>query len=429
MREVKAMNKESFIANRQAFIDKMTAPSFALFFSGSAPEKSNDQRYPFICDRNFYYLTGIMRENFTLLLVKGAKLERSFLFIEEPSDYATKWLGKRMTASEAAELSGIAETDIKLNQEFDDYLHQAVLSDSRRALIELPSFLYLDLYRAKPYKVAKSLEVTANLRKAYPEIVVRNANDIAYWLRSIKSDREVRMIEQAIAYTKIGIEAIMANAKAGVNERQLDALFDFTIRVNGSDGTAFNTIVASGKNATILHYEQNDRNIKDNDLVLIDLGALSGPYAADITRTFPVNGKFTERQKEIYSLVLDVNKKTIAMVKPGLTVPELNKFASDELAKGLLKLGLIKDVSEIGKYYYHTVSHYLGLDVHDVGTYQRPLEAGMVITVEPGIYIEDEGIGIRIEDDVLVTEKGHRNLSETIVKEIAAIEELMALNP
>lgn len=426
--EVTNMNSESFTNNRKAFIAKMETPSFALLFSGVAPHKSNDQLYPFVTDRNFYYLTGLMRENFTLLLVKGAKYESEFLFIEEPSDFATKWLGKRMSQAEAAAISGIKVENIRLNQELNGFMHAAVLSDSRKALIEMPKILYLDLYRAKPYQKPKSLQQANELITAYPELALKNLNDILYDLRTIKSESEIKMIEQAIAYTNIGIEALMANAKPGVNERHFDALFDFTIRLHGSEGTAFNTIVASGKNATVLHYEENNKDTVDNDLVLLDLGALSGPYAADISRTFPVNGKFTARQREIYSLVLDVNKKTIKKIKPGLTVAELNKFASDELAKGLLKLGLIKDASEVGKYYYHMVSHYLGLDVHDVGSYQRPLAPGMVITVEPGLYIEEEGIGVRIEDDVLVTENGQRNLSEAIVKEIDAIEELMAVN-
>ncbi len=422
------MNKTVFQSHRQAFLAQMTAPSFALIFSGIAPHKSNDQLYPFVTDRNFYYLTGLERENFTLLLVKGAKVAKEFLFIEEPSDYATKWLGKRMTKDEAEAVSGIAGENIKLNQELRDFLYHAVLSDSRKALIEMPKALYLDLFRAKPYARAKSMKATAELREAYPELAVVNANEILYALRAVKGKEEIAMIEQAIAYTKIGIEAVMANAKAGVNERHFEALFDFTIKLHGSDGCAFNTIVASGKHAAVLHYEDNNKDVPDGDLVLIDLGALSGPYAADITRTFPVSGKFTERQKQLYTIVLEVNKKTMAMVKPGVMIAELNQFAKTELANGLLKLGMIQDAAEIDKYYYHSVSHYLGLDVHDVGTYQVPLVAGMVVTIEPGLYVETEGIGIRIEDDVLVTKDGYRNLSEAIDKEISDIEELMALN-
>jgi Xaa-Pro aminopeptidase len=422
------MNQETFIQNRKRFIDQMKAPSFALFFSGSAPHKSNDQLYPFVTDRNFYYLTGLERENFSLLLIKGAKVERAFLFIEEPSDHATKWLGKRLTVEEAAAISGIAAGDIKMNGEFKGFLQLAVLSDSRKALIEMPKLLYLDLYRAKPYAQPKSLKQTIELRAAYPELSLLNANDILYALRMVKSPEEIEMIEKAIDYTNIGIKALMANAKAGVNERHFDALFDFTIKLHGSNGSAFNTIVASGKNATVLHYEENNKTTVNGDLVLVDLGALEGPYAADISRTFPVNGKFAERQKQIYEIVLSVNKKTMALIKPGVMVAELNRFARSELAKGLQKIDLIKDEAEIDNYYYHMVSHYLGLDVHDVGTYQVPLAAGMVITVEPGLYIEAEGIGIRIEDDVLVTKDGYRNLSADIIKEIADIEDLMAQN-
>jgi Xaa-Pro aminopeptidase len=214
-------------------------------------------------------------------------------------------------------------------------------------------------------KKPMSFTYLADIVDNYPELVIMDLNNLISNHRRVKSDDEVKEIKQALKYTKTGIEAILKTAKPGLNEGHLEALFDFTIRVEGASGASFDTIVASGKNATVLHYVDNDQVIKDGNLVLLDLGALSNLYAGDISRTFPVNGKFTERQKALYQLVLDVNKATIEKVKPGLYVKELNEFAKDMLAQGMVKLGLIKEKDEVDKYYYHGVSHYLGLDVHD----------------------------------------------------------------
>jgi len=214
-------------------------------------------------------------------------------------------------------------------------------------------------------------------------------------------------------------------AKPGVNERELEAYYEYQIKMAGSKGISFDSIVASGKNGTILHYIDNFSEVKEGSLVLLDLGAKNGLYSSDISRTFPINGKFSERQKQIYEIVLNTNKKIIEMVKPGVMVNDLNLSAKKMLMEEAKKIGLIKEDHEIDKYYYHGVSHYLGLDTHDVGTYHEPLQAGVVLTVEPGFYIEEEGIGIRIEDNVLVTETGRRNLSESIKKEWIDIENLM----
>jgi len=282
--------------------------------------------------------------------------------------------------------------------------------------------LYLDMYRSKPMTKPVSFESFGYLVEQYPELQLMNVGNLVAKLRRKKTQFEVDEIRKAIQHTKKGIYAIFDYAKPGVNERELEATFEYHIKLSGSSGCSFDTIVASGKNATVLHYVENNQSVNDGDLVLLDLGALSNEYAADISRTFPVNGKFTKRQAELYQLVLDVNKETIKRVKPGIYVKELNDFARNALADGLLKLGLIKEKSEVIKYYYHSVSHYLGLDVHDVGTYSKKIMPGVILTVEPGIYVEEEGIGIRIEDDVLVTEDGYENLSKDIIKEIKDIE-------
>lgn len=419
------MNNIDFIKRRAAFSEGMKEKSMALFYAGKAPYKSKDQEYPFTINRNFFYLTGIRRERFYLLLLKDQKQHYEFLFIEEPSLHATQWLGSRMTKEEASDISGMAMENILYIKQFNDFIAQRVLQDSRVALTSVPKNLYLDLFRQYAMVKPQALEVFKELIDTYPELKIKDATPIIDELRRIKSDAEIAEIRRAIDYTDKGIRTLMKAVRPGMNERDLEALFEYAIKSAGSEGLSFSTIMASGKNATVLHYEENDSVIEDGVLLLDDLGALSNEYAADITRTYPANGVFTDRQKQYYQLVLKTNKAIIDMIRPGVTVADLNKEATAILTNGMKEIGKIKDDQEIFQYYYHSIGHYLGLDVHDVGTYHKPLEAGVVITVEPGIYVGDEGIGIRIEDNILVTEDGNINLSKQIIKEIDEIEAFM----
>lgn len=219
----------------------------------------------------------------------------------------------------------------------------------------------------------------------------------------------------------------MTNLKPGMHEYQIESYFDQAIKFHGGTGIAFTTIAATGENATCLHYSSNNTQIKDGDLVLFDLGALYENYNADISRTFPANGKFTPRQKQLYNIVLEGQEVVFSHAKPGITTLELNQKLIAFYQKKLKEIGLIKEDSEVQKYYYHGVSHHLGLDVHDLCEY-TPLKPGCVITNEPGLYIKEEGIGIRIEDDVLITEDGCVNLSKGIIKTVEEIEEFMEKN-
>ncbi|MGD9761093.1 MAG: aminopeptidase P family protein [Candidatus Izemoplasmatales bacterium] len=422
------MKNTEYINRRKNLLVELIDGSFAILASGEAMHKTWDQFHKYIPNRHFFYLTGLKRENFFLLLAKDGNKCFEYIFIEEPSDYANKWLGRRLTKEEVSDISGIEISNILYVEEFKDFVANKILTDSRTALLSsTPKNLYLDMFRYKKMKKPMSFTYLADIVDNYPELVIKDLNNIISNHRRIKSDEEVKEIKQAIKYTKAGIESILKNAKAGINEGHLEALFEYTIKVAGSTGVSFDTIVASGKNATVLHYVDNNQTVQEGDLVLLDLGALSNLYAGDISRTFPISGKFNERQSALYQLVLDVNKATIEKVKPGLYVRELNEFAKDMLAQGMIKLGLIKEKNEVDKYYYHGVSHYLGLDVHDTGTYSETLVPGVVLTIEPGIYVAEEGIGIRIEDNVLVTKSGYENLSKDIIKEVKDIEAFMKL--
>ncbi|MFA5289499.1 MAG: aminopeptidase P family protein [Candidatus Izemoplasmatales bacterium] len=419
------IQKEELIKRRQALFSMMQKRSLALVYSGEAPHKTLDQFYAYTPNRNFQYLTGIARERFVLVMLKKDVETYTFLFIESDSEEATKWTGKRLMRAEASEISGIPLDDIGYVADLPEFLSQKILSDSRKSLIGMPKILYLDLYRPRPLTKPISMLYAQDIIENYPELALMNLCELIDQLRRVKSTSEIALIQEAIQHTRSGIERMMKEAKVGMNERALASLFEYQIKQSGSEGLAFNTTVAGGPRAVVLHYEDNDQSIEDPSLVLCDLGAVAGGYNADITRTFPINGRFTPRQKQLYEAVLEVNKAVIDQIRPGVMVKDLNAFAKDELANRLLGLGIIKDKMDVDRYYYHSVSHYLGLDTHDVGTYQVPLEPGVVLTVEPGLYIPEEQIGIRIEDDVVVVEDGAINLSADIIKEVDEIESFM----
>ena len=408
---------------RKNVFNQMNEHGFACFFSGIAPSKSADQVYPFEVNRNFYYLTGINQEDVVLVMFKGAGYEKSFLFVEPIDPVQALWVGEGLTKEHAKSISGV---DDVLDRNLLDATLSKYLQDSRAAIFGELKYLYLDLERRDikhPHTISN--QFASKMQNLYPNLIVNNLHPLLGELRSAKHEKEVALISEALAITKTGIETLMQQAKPGMREYALEAHYNFVLNTNGVT-PSFNTIAASGSNATILHYEKNDAVMKDNDLILFDLGVKKDLYCSDISRTFPVNGKFTARQKQIYEIVLEANKKSIDMLKPGVTFKEFNDFGRKILAEGLMKIGKINTEDEVLKYYYHSLGHFLGLDVHDVGNYTKPFEKGQILTVEPGLYLADEGIGIRIEDNILLTEQGHINLSQSIIKEIVDIESFMS---
>ncbi len=414
---MKKMSTDFFSNNRKKVIDTLEDNSRLVLFSGSAPQRSADQPYNYTANRNFYYLTGIERENFILLISKRNGKVKETLFIEEINPDVEKWIGIRMRKEEAQEISGIEKIDYVNN--FKDFFNRTLLMNSYENL-------YLDLEkRGWDALDNDGVRFAKEVKERYPYLAIKNVFTKIAQLRMIKSQEEIEKMSKAVEITNEGIKNILKNMKPGMKEYEMEAYFDFTIKSLGAQAHAFTTIAASGENAVILHYIENRKPVAENELVLFDLGAEYDNYCADISRTFPASGKFTDRQKQIYNIVLKALEETTKAVKPGLPFEELNKIAKNVLIEGCKEIGLIKEDSEINKYYYHGVSHYLGLDTHDVGARSTNLAPGMVITVEPGLYIAEEKIGIRIEDDVLVTEDGHRNLSQDIIRTVEEIEEFM----
>jgi Xaa-Pro aminopeptidase len=365
-------------------------------------------------DNNFLYLTGLNIPNAILLLIKNGDIVQETLFIERGIPEREVWDGKKMTKDEAQEISGI--NGVLYLDEFDATLSMwcpmlnKVYANIGYVALDQP--LNYALYKLEP------------IRTRYPQIQLVDITPLITPLRKVKDAWEIEQLQKAIDVTGEGILDIFKQARAQMYEYELEAMLFYRMQRSGLHHWGFAPIIASGINAATLHYGQNNCQIEQGQIVLMDVGAACNNYSADVTRCFPVSGRFSDRQRQIYQLVLDVQKEIIEMIKPGVTLMDLQIKTRELLAESALAIGLIKDLDEITKYYMHGVSHFLGMDTHDVGGRNAVLEVGNVITVEPGIYIPEENLGVRIEDDVLVTEEGHCVLSANIPKEISEIEEI-----
>ncbi|WP_315070417.1 aminopeptidase P family protein [uncultured Clostridium sp.] len=413
------MNKNVYIENRKRFMNTIEDNSVIVLFAGKSRPKTGDEVYQFTPDRNFYYLTGIQEEGHIVVLSKLNNLVSEKLFLTDLDLDKEMWSGKTLRDAEGQEISGIKDTVYM--KEFNDYFNRIVKGSEELNL-------YLDLDReAFEDDASVSNSFAKEIISKYPHINIKNLISKIAPLRMVKSDEEIKEMRKAIEITIEGVKALMKNVKAGMKEYEIESYFDFECKTRGVKDYAFRTIAAAGKNATILHYVDNNSELKDGDLILFDLGAQWNLYNGDITRAFPINGKFTERQKEVYEAVLRVNKAVINKIKPGVDSKELDEWARGLIAEECIKLGIIKEKEEVRKYYWHRIGHSLGLDTHDLGILGREFtfKEGMVFTVEPGIYIGEEGIGIRIEDDILVTKDGCEVLTKDMIKEIKDIEEFM----
>jgi len=365
-------------------------------------------------DSNFLYLTGINEPELIYIAAKVSGRWNEVLFIERGNPERVVWEGTKLSMEEAKEISGIQQ--IRYKDEFYPYL-SGMCSQLSRIYSNLG---YPMLHKPATYP----LFMLQPVREKYPHIEIRDLGDLITPLRLVKDEWEIEQLKRAIDITGLGIMDILHTAKAGMMEYELEATLFYRMQVNGLQQWGFAPIIATGINAATLHYEKNNCQIQPGDLILMDVGASCNGYSADITRCFPIEQRFSYRQAQIYNIVLDVNKRIIELVKPGVELFVLNNKTVEWLAEGMLSIGLINSKDEVRKYYMHSVSHFLGLDTHDVGGREAVLTPGNVITVEPGIYIPEERLGVRIEDDVLVTDDGHEVLSAGIPKEISEIESI-----
>ena len=365
-------------------------------------------------DKNFLYLSGLNHPELIYVAGKYGSRFNDMLFIERSDPERIVWEGEKLDAKEATRISGIKQ--VRYLDEFYPTLS---------GMCPLMQVIHANLgFAGLNQPPTLAMHMLQPIRDRQPQIQIKQLNDLITPLRKIKDNWEVKQLQKAIDITGQGIEDIVSSAAAGMMEYELEATLFYRMQVNGLQAWGFAPIIAAGINAATLHYEKNNCRIGDNELVLMDVGADCNGYSADVTRCFPIGKRFTARQKQIYSLVLDVQKKVIAAVKPGVKLSELNDITKKGLAQGLIALNLIDSEDQVGRYYMHSVSHFLGLDTHDLGGREAVLEEGNVITVEPGLYLPEENLGVRIEDDVLVTKTGHKVLSAKIPKEIKDIEKL-----
>ena len=423
------IDKNLFIENRKKFTSQLLSDSIAIFHSNDEMPRNGDQNYPFRQQSDLFWLTGIDQEQTVLIISPNHPLPeyREILFLRKTNEHIAVWEGHKYTKEEARSASGIQNiywTD-DLNAMMPVLMHHS--SNVYINLNENDRFVTEVVYRDE----RKANEI----KSKYPNHRYERSGTIMAKLRAIKSETEVKLISQACEITNKAFKRVLQITRPGIMEYEIEAEIIHSFIRNRASGHAYYPIIASGASACVLHYNENNKECKDGEVILMDFGAEYANYAADLTRSIPVNGKFTSRQRDVYNAVLRVMRAATKMLVVGITIPKYQEEVGKIMEQELIGLKLI-DKSEVSKqdpkqplykkYFMHGTSHFLGLDVHDIGNRYLPIQAGMVFTCEPGIYIPEEGLGIRIENDILITEKGPIDLMASIPIEVDEIEELMA---
>ena len=423
------LSKETYINHRKNFATKLPKGGMAIFNSNDIMPTNADGTMDFRQNNDMLYLSGVDQEESILVVFPEAFLPayREILFLKETSPEISIWEGDKLTKQQATELSGV-ETVFWIDQ-FETVL-KSLMSEAKSV------FLNSNEHTRQSNEVeTRDMRFNKWIMSAYPLHNYERVTPIMHRLRSLKSHEEIEQMQRACDITEAGLRRVLKFVKPGVMEYEIEAEYMHEFLRRRSRGFAYSPIIASGFNACVLHYIDNNMACLDGDLILMDVGAEYGNYASDMTRTIPVNGKFTKRQRAVYDSVLHVMKECEKMLKPGVCLNDYHKKVGEIMQDELIKLGLLtpdeiekQDPANpaFKKYFMHGVSHFIGLDVHDVGIWTEPIEPGMVFTIEPGIYIRDENIGIRLENDYLIGEKKDVNLMENIPIEADDIEALMA---
>ncbi len=423
------INQELFVLNRERYRKELKPNALAIFNSNDEMPRNGDQEYPFRQSSDFFYLSGIDQAKSVLILFPDCPIEkyREALFLEETNEHIAVWYGKKYSKDEATAASGIK------NVFWFDTFESAL-----KEMMSLCEYVYLNANENPRYSnpvPCRDFRFNHDLTKKFPAHKYERSAPIVSKLRLTKSPVEIELIKEAIDITAKGFDRVLNFVKPGVMEYEVEAEITHEFIRNRANGHAYYPIVASGPGACVLHYIENNKECKSGDLLLLDFGAEYANYAGDLSRTIPVNGKFTDRQKEVYNACLRVMKEAKKLMMPGTTIDKYHAQVCKVMEKELIGLGLFteEDVKNQDpakplymKYYMHGTSHFMGLDVHDVGTKQDVWQPGMVFSCEPGIYINEEGIGVRIENDILITENGNIDLMAHLPIEIEEIERLMA---
>lgn len=412
------MTKDFFKGNRDRLYSRMKENSLLVLFSGTEVRKTNDEYYPFYADRSFLYLTGLDGKELALLARKdgrGRVEEKAFLLPPDPM--AERWTGRRIKPDEASERSGVEQ--IGFAADFEAELHRLAMSGNYERL-------YLDLYRAAPGdRDAPAHRLLRRVASDYPFWKVENANALIRGLRLIKQPCEIEAMRRAEQITCEGITAMMKASKPGMYEYQYKAVFDYVLGQYGPQGPGFPSIISAGRNNFCIHYNSYTGQALDGDMVLNDVGAWHDYLMTDVSRGWPCNGKYTDRQRLLYECALNTSNHMFRIIKPGMPMGEVDGEIRRYNAALLKDAGVLDDVKDVGRYMWHGGAHHVGFDVHDVVAVPDVVAPGMVFCVDVGIYHEEWGIGFRLEDNCLVTETGCENLSAMTPRTIQEIEDAM----
>lgn len=424
----KKIDAELFIYNRDRFVTQMEDKAMAIFHANDIMPTNADGHFYFKQNNDLFYLTGVNQEDTVLLLFPDAPVEayKEILFIRRTNDLIKVWEGEKLTREQAQEQSGI-----KTVVWFDEY--ETLLA----ANIHHADSVYINLNehdRNSNGVITRNHRYAAQLRERYPLHNYLRSAPIMETLRAIKHDIEIELMQTACNITEKAFRRVLAFTRPGVNEYEIEAEIIHEFIRNGANGHAYHPIIASGADSCILHYDKNNKICKEGDVLLFDFGCEYANYASDLSRTIPVSGRFTDRQRAVYNSVLKVMKEATQMLEPGTLLSSYEKEVGKVMTSELIGLGLLtKEEAEkqdpkrpaYKKYFMHGTSHFIGLDTHDVGNRYLPMKAGMVFTCEPGIYIPEEGIGIRLENDILLDHDGPIDLMKNIPLEADEIEALM----
>ena len=423
------IDRQLFINNRSRFVKHLKPKSLAVFNSNDIFNTGADSTLPFKQHRDIFHLSGVDQEESVLVIFPDCnnKLHREILFLKETNDHIAVWEGEKLTKKKATKLSGI-KTVYWLNQ-FETMFRQLVIESEN---VYLNSNEHL---RNNSEMETREDRFIKKFKSDFPNHLISRSAPIMHQIRSVKDPIEIQLMQKACDITEKGFRRILGFIKKGIMEYEIEAELIHEFLRNRSNGFAYTPIIASGSSACVLHYIENNKSCNDKEVILMDFGAEYANYSSDLTRCVPVNGKFTKRQKEVYDAVLKVKKEATKLLKPGLLLNQYHQMVGEIMEKELVDLGLISKNDILNqdpkwpaykKYFMHGTSHYIGLDTHDLGSWREPIKENMVFTVEPGIYIPEEGLGIRLEDDVVIQKKGEPlNLMKNIPIESEEIEELM----
>ncbi|MEO6489753.1 MAG: aminopeptidase P family protein [Ferruginibacter sp.] len=422
------LNPEIFIQNRQRFVAKMTQNSIAIFNSNDELPTNGDALYKYKQNADLFWLTGIEQEDTMLVLFPGNPDPkfREVLVVVRPNEMKEKWDGHRLRVNEAQAISGI-KTIVWLD----------ILDSVLQPWIHLADTIYLNSNendRRSNQVPVRDSRYAKMMRQRFPLHQYERSAKILKELRAVKTPLEVEVLQKAIDITENTFRRLLQFIRPGVMEYEIEAEIYHSFLSQRSSGPGYGSIIASGDRARTLHYVENNQECKEGELLLMDFGAEYGNYNADLTRTIPVSGKFGRRQKTVYNACLQLHQYAASILKPGISILDYTEKVGDEATVVFQKIGLLRR-SEIKnedpenrayrKYLYHGISHHLGIDVHDLGTRTEPIKAGMVFTIEPGIYIEQENIGVRIENNFWITKNGNKDLMKNIPLTVDEIEALM----